>query len=560
VPIGRPIANTRCYVLDSALQPVPVGVAGELYLGGPGLARGYLNSPQLTAERFVANPFRQGERLYRTGDLVCYLPDGNLDYLARLDEQIKIRGFRIAPEEIEALLRRESGISRCSVVSREDLPGDKRLIAYVVQKDGASQPSARDLRARLGLHLPAYMLPSAFVFVDTLPLTANGKLDRRALPAPSMYYEDAIVDPDAADEIERQVRQIWESLLDVRPIGLDANFFELGGHSLLAIRLLSAIEKQFGRTMDLPILFKAATIREQATLLRRGDSPAVSTCAVAVQAFGDRPPLFFVSGFGGAILACKALSKALGDRQPLYVLDSKAIVTAGEAQLTLEEIAARMITDLRRIQPSGPYNLAGYSLGGYIVYEIAQQLNRAGQPVGLLALLDSGAPGYSGHRGFAARTVLHVKHALKLRPSAMLSYLALRIRALKKYFVAVRPKLFSGEALPKLFAGDALVDATALARRIERSALAVYAAWSAYVPTSYRGRITLVRASDRPRHHGVVDDDLLMGWGRYALLGVDVVELNCQHHLILDAHYAPALARHLNARLVPNDNAVSKAS
>jgi amino acid adenylation domain-containing protein len=546
VPIGRPIANTRCYVLDSALQPVPVGVTGELYLGGPGLARGYLNRPELTAERFVANPFGQGERLYRTGDLVCYLPDGNLDYVARLDEQIKIRGFRIEPQEVEAVLCREPGVSRCSVVSREDLPGGKRLVAYVVQKDGASQPSARKLRARLGLHLPAYMLPSAFVFVDTLPLTANGKLDRGALPPPSMYHEEAsFVGPEAADEIERQVRQIWESLLDVRPIGLDADFFELGGHSLLAIRLLSAIEKQFGRTMDLSMMFKAPTIQEQATLLRSGDSESLPTCTVAVQALGDRPPLFFVSGFGGAILPYKALSKALGNRQPLYVLDSNAIVASGEARLTLEEIAARMIIDLRKIKPSGPYNLAGYSLGGYIVYEIAQQLNRAGQPVGLLALLDSGAPGYSGHRGFAGRTMLHVKHALRLRPSGMLRYLAERVWALQKYFVPVSLKLFA-EGTP--------AEATALTRRIQRSSLAIYAAWSAYAPTAYRGRITLVRAADRPRKPGVIDDDLLMGWGRFALLGVDVVELNCQHLHMLAPEYAPALARHLSARLSPDRN------
>jgi amino acid adenylation domain-containing protein len=541
VPIGRPLTNTRCYVLDAALKPVPVGVTGELYLGGVGVARGYLNRPELTAERFIPNPFRAGDRLYRTGDLVCYLPDGNLKYLARVDQQIKIRGFRIEPGEIEAALSRMAEVSRCAVIAREDVPGDQRLVAYIVAKDRSSPPSAQDLKTRLASRLPSYMVPSAFVFIDALPLTANGKLDRRSLPPPSARQDAEAAATHQGDEIEQKLREIWESFLNQKPIGLDANFFDLGGHSILAIRLLNAIEEQFNRKMDLSVLFKAPTIKDQAALLRRAAPQGSRSSAVAVQAEGDRPPLFFISGFGGAILPFNSLRKALGKDQPLYVLDSNAVASSTNEEPTLAEIAAHMLADLRDIQPLGPYYLAGFSLGGYIIYEIAQQLQRAGQPVGMLALLDSPPPGYPRRLPAPIRAVLHIKHALGLTPSEMVGYLGERLRLLRKYFVKVVPEL--------AFAKHREAADTALARRIRRTAMATYAAWSAYRPEPYPGRITLIRASQQQHPPGVIDDDPAMGWGRLAKSGVHVVELNCNHMRMLHVENATALAKILGVGL-----------
>lgn len=544
VPIGRPLANTRCYVLDAALQPVPVGVTGELYLGGSGVARGYLNRPELTAERFIKNPFCAGDRLYKTGDLVSYLADGNLKYVARADQQIKIRGFRIEPGEIEAVLLREEDISRCAVIAREDVPGDQRLVAYVIAKHSSARPSAQDLRARLGAHLPAYMVPSVFVFIDSLPLTANGKLDRRSLPPPSASCDpDAVAAAGEADEIQQRVRQIWETLLNEKPVSLDANFFDLGGHSILAIRLLNAIEEQFNRKMELSVMFKAPTIRDQAALLRNTDPEAPASCTVAVQADGDRAPLFFVSGYGGAILPFHSLRKAFGKQQPLYVLDSNAVDVSSEKRLTLADIAARMIVDLRNIQSRGPYHLAGFSLGGYIVYEIAQQLQRAGQPVGMLALLDSPAPGYPRRLPAPVRAVLHMQHALNLTTADMLKYLVARVRLLSKYFVSAVPEL--------AFAKHRDAAATPLAGRISRSATAIYLAWSEYAPEPYPGRVTLIRASEQKQPPGVIDDDPAMGWGRLAKSGVHVVKLKCAHARMLHVENATALAKILTAGLGP---------
>ena len=237
IPIGRPIANTRVYILDTHRLPVPIGVAGELYIGGAGVARGYLNRPELTAERFIESPFVPGDRLYKTGDLARYLADGTIEFLGRNDFQVKIRGFRIELGEIEARLGQYDGIRDAVVLAREDTPGDKRLVAYYTTGD--THPIALDeLRAQLLATLPEYMVPSAYVALDAFPLTPNGKLDRKALPAPdgSAYAVRAYEAPSG--EIETAIAQIWCALLDLPRVGRQDNFFALGGHSLLVIRVI----------------------------------------------------------------------------------------------------------------------------------------------------------------------------------------------------------------------------------------------------------------------------------------------------------------------------------
>ena len=251
--IGRPIANTQIYLLDQYLQPVPIGVSGELHIGGDGLARGYLNRPELTAEKFIPNPFSNepNARLYKTGYLARYLPDGNIEYLNRIDNQVKLRGFRIELGEIEAVLIQHPKVREAVVIIREDQPGDKRLVAYLVLTKAQEVIPTNILRQFLKEKLPDYMVPAAFVKLKAMPLTPNGKVDRRALPAPTQVGQESqeafVV---SQDKLERQLTNIWENVLGIHPLGVNDNFFDHGGHSLLAVTLLDKVEKNFGKSLS----------------------------------------------------------------------------------------------------------------------------------------------------------------------------------------------------------------------------------------------------------------------------------------------------------------------
>jgi acyl carrier protein len=263
IPVGRPIANTQIYILDSYLQPVPVGVPGELHIGGVGVARGYLNRPELTAERFISNPFgdEPGARLYKTGDLARYMPDGNIEYLGRMDHQVKIRGFRIELGEIEAALSQHPAVRDAVVVLRQDEPTEKRLVAYMVFTEHA--PTVSELNGFLRQRLPEYMVPASFVFLDALPLTPNGKVDRRNLPAPNQCrpeQESPFVAPRSP--VEELLAKIWAELLKVERVGIHDNFFELGGHSLLITQVASRIQQAFQVHLPLRMLFDAPTIAD----------------------------------------------------------------------------------------------------------------------------------------------------------------------------------------------------------------------------------------------------------------------------------------------------------
>ena len=392
VPIGRPIANTQIYLLDAHLRPVPVGVPGELYIGGAGLARGYLNRPELTSERFIRHPF-SGEpaaRLYKTGDLARYLPDGPIEFLGRVDQQVKIRGFRIEPGEIETVLELHPAVQQAVVVAREHASGDKRLVAYIVAIHGQT-PSIKNLRSFLKEKLPEYMLPSAFMLLDALPLTPNGKVDRRALPAPGpakSAIEDTFVAPTLS--VHYQLLQIWEELFDIRPIGIRDNFFDLGGHSFLAARLVSRIEQVFRKKISLAILFAGPTIEHLADALQQQEEEAPGSWSplVAIQTSGSSRPFFFLHGdyFNGAFY-CFPLARNLGPEQPFYALEPYRFDVL-EDPPTLGAMAAAHLESLRSIQSEGPYLLGGFCNGGLVAYEMARQLHAQGETVDLLVLID----------------------------------------------------------------------------------------------------------------------------------------------------------------------------
>lgn len=421
IPYGKPIQNAQYYVLDDRLQPCPIGVTGELYIGGDCLSAGYTD-PVKTAERFIPHPFQPAPqaRLYRTGDLARFFPDGNLEFLGRIDHQVKIRGFRIELGEIEAVLAQHVAMRVSVVMARDDQPGEKRLVAYIVPRQEPA-PTIGELRQYLKEKLPEYMVPSAFVFLKELPVTANGKLDRKALPAPESVFagdRQALLaaatrngQTDAAisfaaprDALERQLITIWQDVLRVKPIGIHDHFFELGGHSMSAVRVWTQIEKTLGKSLPLATIFQAPTIAALATCLRAEAAPADGVqlnvpldaaphCPSLVviqpgQAASGKPPLFCIHVLGRGLKYYLPLVRYLDPEQPVYGL---AAHMAGEtiAIDRVETLAAHYIRQLRSLQPQGPYFLTGISFGGLVAYEMAQQLTAQGQQIAFLGMMDT---------------------------------------------------------------------------------------------------------------------------------------------------------------------------
>jgi amino acid adenylation domain-containing protein len=401
IPIGKAIANTRLYVLDDGLNPVTAGVQGELYIGGDGLARGYLNRDDLTAEAFVANPFSEcpDERLYKTGDLVRYVDERIIEFAGRGDQQLKLRGFRIEPGEIETALRGLDGVQDAIVVMREDRPGDKRLVAYVVIEK--KRIRVQTVRARLKKQLPEFMLPSTVVAMDKLPLSPNGKVDRNALPEPPQMPTTAPLCVPK-DFIEVELTKLWKQVLGLTSVRVTDNFFELGGYSLLGVHLFAEVEKKFGKQLPLAALFEHPTIESMATLLRGGEWSSRGKTIVAVQPEGARAPFFCVHG------RADLLAKYLDREQPLYWLHH-AQEGANVDYTSIESVAANHIQDIRKYQQHGPYYLGGYSFGGVVAFEMARQLQQDGEQVAMLALIDPTSPRWRNSLG---KTVSYKKKKL----------------------------------------------------------------------------------------------------------------------------------------------------
>jgi amino acid adenylation domain-containing protein len=391
-PIGRPIANTRIYILDERQEPVPVGVVGELYIGGAGVARGYLNRPELTAERFMKDPFGEG-RMYRTGDLGNWQEDGNIEYIGRNDDQVKIRGCRIELGEIEARLMEHGSVREAVVVAREEEGGEKRLVAYYTMAEG-EKVGAEELREHLSGALPEYMVPAAYVGLEKLPLTGNGKLDRKALPSPEgdAYAVRRYEAPQT--EVEEAVAGIWAEVLKLERVGRHDNFFELGGHSLMILRVLHKMNQ---KTLEVrpADLFVHPTVASIAAHLQTSFISA--DMPIQIRRGGTSRPLFLTPGLGGYIYAT-SLGNHIHPDIPIYALPFES--AQDEDRRTIEGMAMRMVQMIRDIQPVGPYRIAGYSYGGILAYEIAGQLIGADQDVAFVGIIDSYInPGQPYNRG-----------------------------------------------------------------------------------------------------------------------------------------------------------------
>lgn len=391
IPIGRPLANTRVYVLDPRGQPVPVGVPGELYIGGDGLARGYLGRPELTAEYFLPDPFGSaaGGRLYRTGDLVRWLPGGELDFLGRRDEQVKIRGFRVELGEVEVVLCRHPQVREAAVLVRDTPQVGRHLAAFVVPSDPGL--TTAKLQEHCRLCLPVQACPASWVLLERLPINSNGKIDRSALVLASGKEVDVRSNgSQPRDMTELQLVSLWRQVLGKPGLDIHDDFFLAGGHSLLAVQLFAGVERKFGRRLPLATLFQAPTAALLAEKLRDGGWEPPWSCLIGLQVMGDRTPIFFVHALGGNVLNYDPLVRYMRDDQPFYALQAVGLDGQQTPFSRVEEMAAYYLREIRRVQPRGPYILGGASFGGLVAYEMSQLLAVQGEPSGLLLLLDSG--------------------------------------------------------------------------------------------------------------------------------------------------------------------------
>ncbi len=541
IPIGRPLANRATYILDQYGNAVPVGVPGELYVGGAGLARGYLKRPELTAEKFIPNPFSAelGARLYRTGDRARYLLDGNIEFLGRIDHQVKVRGFRIELGEIETALREHPMVSAAVVLALETAPGETQLVAYLVARRD-SLPTPRELRNLLHEKRPDYMVPAVFVPLDALPLTPSGKVDRSALPLPDRERSEServFVAPRNA--LELQLSGLWEEVLGVRPIGVTDNFFELGGHSLAAVRLFALIEKRLGKKVPLATVFRGATVEQLANILRHHADAAPHSSLVAIQPGGRRRPLFLIHPAGGHVFPYVHLANCLGPDQPCYGLQARGLEEGQEPHKRIEEMAAFYIDAIRTVQAKGPYLLGGWSMGGVVAFEMAQQLHAHGEHTALLALLDTRIP--SAHEEFTddnfevTLLVDFIRYfGLSLDPKDSLSRLS-------KHELLERVLEHAKRA--GLVPSDIEVSH---AQPFIELCKADFRATQNYVLHQYPGRITLFKASEELAE---VSSDPALGWNEWASGGVKVEVVPGNHATMVYKPQVEILAEKLRMYL-----------
>jgi amino acid adenylation domain-containing protein len=555
IPIGKPIGDRKVYLLDRNLQPVPVGVSGEIHVGGASVARGYLNQLALTREKFISNPFLAGDTLYKTGDLARYLPDGNIEYIGRIDNQVKIRGFRIELGEIEAVIGQNEDVQSACVIVREDNPGDKRLIAYIVPKPGVTITSG-DFRQFLTHKLPGYMVPSAFVMLEFLPLTANGKIDRRALKAP-INTSDSDRFIEARSQLELSLVQIWSKVLKIDKIGVRDNFFDLGGHSLLAPYLTTQIKEQFGKEIALTALFQNPTIEQLATIIQTDSDNSSESCLVPIQPNGSKPPFFCVPGAGGRPFYFYHLGRYLGKDQPFYSFENDLYQQLGEIT-QIEAIASIYIQAMQDLQPQGPYFLGGHSYGGNVVFEMAQQLVKQGEKVALLAIIDSSAPTYKDKQMLLdyinwdhARWLAEVSKGIEvyLDKTVDISYENLQSLTVEEQLKYVLNFFKMANMLPPNAKTTQLEN---IVQAYKTSCLCLVD----YLPKQiYPSKITILRANedlpDDPNRELVAEcsEDLSLGWSEFSTEAVDIHFVLGNHVTIMVEPHVQVLAEELKVCL-----------
>jgi amino acid adenylation domain-containing protein len=506
--IGKPIANTQIYILDPAMNPVPVGVCGELYIGGVALAQGYLNRPELNAAKFVPNPYAQTSeaRLYKTGDLARFLPDGNIEYLGRGDQQVKIRGFRVELGEIENALTKHTAVQQAVVTVWEDVPGNKRLVAYILSKE--DDLDIQELRKYLAKSLPEYMVPGTFSVVQRFPLTPSGKVDRRNLPAPAVpEHRSGMIAP--RNQTERQLVAIYQKVLNVEAVGVLDDFFSLGGHSLLAARLLTQIRETTGKQIPLSALFQSATVESLARLIEQGAEVSTEPVAMNIQSGdGSRLPFFAIVPPGEEALGYAMLARHMGSRQTVYKIQGYAPVLDGSRPHTREELKSltdEYVAAIRSVQPHGPYCLGGWCDGTHIAEQIVLRLEAEGEEVGLFAIFDTWV----------------LQHS-QIRWLWKVDYYRRWLREMKGKKLAERIASYKGAAESKVN----LLTGKKTPRTDWQQAY-----WPEdFSPPRFRAPVVLFK---RPKQQFFYINDPQMGWGHRSESGVEIHAVDFHHQNIL---------------------------
>ncbi len=548
ITIGFPIDHTQVYILDENYQPVKAGETGEIFIAGAGVARGYLNQPQLTAARFTDDFFAVTPgKMYQTGDLGRFLPDQEIEYLGRADHQVKLRGYRIEPGEIEAVLQQQEKVIQSVVVLREDQPGNQQLVAYILTSETDKSKWQRltsNLKTVLKEALPAFMVPAQMVILEQFPLTLNNKIDRKALPKPANPVAEINTDTTAPrTSVEKLVADIWCAVLGITYVSIYDNFFEIGGHSLLAVQIMTKIEEKTDKRLPLAALFEAPTIESLALLLHMDGQSITWDSLVPIKAKGYKTPLYIVHGAGLNVLLFNTLAMHMHQEQPVYGLQAKGLNGIDQPLDKLEDIAAHYVNEIIRHNPNGPYALAGYSFGGTIAYEMAKQMQAMGKEIKMLALFDSYATQteriFPKHIRFLHQLkdyiyrLLYTFVLIQQHPVSTVSYKFLRLKqTLIGLYWNLRKK---GNEQIGFFGYSHKID------EMNRKAAADY------LITPYNGRIDLFRAKVRTYY---MQDPEFLGWKKFALQGVEVHDIPGDHNYIFappnDEEFARVLQKCLD--------------
>lgn len=542
VSVGYPVEETEILLLNEFGEKTDI--YGEIAIRSPYIALGYWQKPELTTAVFLPDSAGGSRRIYRTGDMGRLNSDGSIEFLGRKDFQVKIRGFRIELGEVESVINQYPNIAENVVIAREDIPGDKQLVAYIVP-ESKQVLTVEELRRFIKKKLPDYMIPTNFVILNSLPLTPSGKINRLALPIPETNPELTKNFIVPRDELERKLIQVWQKILGLDSISIQDNFFELGGHSLLAVKLFWQIEQIFGQRLPLATLFQSGTVEDLAQIIRETSNNQSGieqqnqlnnswTSLVEIQPLGSKPPFFCIHGLGGEVLCFRDLSKHLGTDQPFYALQAQGLNGNQPFNTKVEDMASHYIQEIKTIQPQGPYFLGGYSFGGLVVFEMARQLHEQGEKIAFLAVLDTCLVNHIQRDSFLKRILLHF-HNIQQKGLSYLFHRIIDWSKLGKDQIENSYMLYL-ESINALPDNDKHLLITSINTKVA----------SKYIVPVYPGQMTLLRTEDQSRTSAVgFRYDPQYGWGDLVMGGLNIQYVPGSHHSLLEEPHVQVVAEKL---------------